>query len=662
MDGFALVRFYSFGVSVRILFPDNSLSVSNPISIEELIGTVNALKADLIACNVGEPARGFPLPVHLPDGRSLRLDFSQPGPLAAMHPEHVGFVLLNSLGEVTATWGLADRLPHLAKGTNLIAGILAPSLQAAFEGRPTVEYIDGYRYFACPGKRGEPWLLLLVTNAHEERTAKLEAAHHERIGSVLSTLGTRLSMNQNVQLLSVAAAHEICSAADLAAVLIWLRNADRPGYSLKAHVGVNRHGTQTLQFIEDGGHATCIAELVAGSKQHYHHDSVYDNVLTNSLEAKICYLQPGGVSVHPLITGDRVLGVIEVIGREGDEAFPHQLGLFKTVAEHLALALNGAMMYENLERLATHDPLTGIANHRTMQEFLHNRVSEAKRTKEEIGVIMIDVDHFRTFNEEEGHEAGDTALKAVAEALSQSLRSYDLAARYGGEEFTVILPGSGPEATITAAERIRTAIEALRVQVPSGNSRRVTASIGCAVFPYSAQDPTAILRAADNALYEAKRCGRNRVATHQNIAPQPPASALDLEQLRRWLDPEEEQNASGLVDKIERPLAALSEVYRLSPLQRDIIRGAVLISSAYLHGASRTRIESDPAARPLLPALKGLQERFDGTGPLNMKGPRIPLLGRISAALIALGTNNSFDEGQLDPQIVSVLIELDSAA
>ena len=88
----------------------------------------------------------------------------------------------------------------------------------------------------------------------------------------------------------------------------------------------------------------------------------------------------------------------------------------------------------------------------------------------------------------------------------------------------------------------------------------------------------------------------------------------------------------------------------------------MLISSAYLHGASRTRIESDPAARPLLPALKGLQERFDGTGPLNMKGPRIPLLGRISAALIALGTNNSFDEGQLDPQIVSVLIELDSAA
>ena len=113
-------------------------------------------------------------------------------------------------------------------------------------------------------------------------------------------------------------------------------------------------------------------------------------------------------------------------------------------------------MFESVEKLAAFDPLTGIGNHRTLQEFLHRRILEAERSEGTIGAIMLDVDHFRRFNEEEGHDAGDSVLKMVADVLRACVRPYDLAARYGGEEFTVIMPGVDKETTESVAERIRT--------------------------------------------------------------------------------------------------------------------------------------------------------------------------------------------------------------
>ena len=137
--------------------------------------------------------------------------------------------------------------------------------------------------------------------------------------------------------------------------------------------------------------------------------------------------------------------------------FEEHLDLFETVSEHLALALNSTALYESAEKSALQDALTGIANHRAMQDFLHTRLEEARRSGQELGVVMIDVDHFRIFNEEHGHNAGDDVLRLVGETLRNCVRPYDLAARYGGEEFTLILPGAGRLGALSLAERCRLA-------------------------------------------------------------------------------------------------------------------------------------------------------------------------------------------------------------
>jgi diguanylate cyclase (GGDEF)-like protein len=123
---------------------------------------------------------------------------------------------------------------------------------------------------------------------------------------------------------------------------------------------------------------------------------------------------------------------------------------------------------------------------------------------------MVDVDHFRRFNEESGHDAGDRVLRQVARALSTCVRDYDLAARYGGEEFTLVLGGVSADQAYAIAERARLAVESLDCSV--------TASFGCAVFPDVAFEAGALLKAADQALYEAKRLGRNRTVVFGRAA------------------------------------------------------------------------------------------------------------------------------------------------
>ncbi len=154
------------------------------------------------------------------------------------------------------------------------------------------------------------------------------------------------------------------------------------------------------------------------------------------------------------------------------------------------------------EDQARRDPLTGLPNHGSMRAFLSRRLADCAQ----VGVVMADVDHFRRFNEEHGHAAGDQALVLAGAALRQAAPAGCLAARYGGEEFTMILPGRGLAETIEAAEAARRA-----VSQQSTAGAAITASFGAASFPDCGQDAEQLLARADQALYRAKRSGRNRV-------------------------------------------------------------------------------------------------------------------------------------------------------
>jgi diguanylate cyclase (GGDEF)-like protein/PAS domain S-box-containing protein len=167
-----------------------------------------------------------------------------------------------------------------------------------------------------------------------------------------------------------------------------------------------------------------------------------------------------------------------------------------------------------LARLAESDSLTGLRNHGAMQARLDEEVAHARRVGLPLSVVMVDVDHFKSFNDTWGHPAGDRVLMRVADVLRESARDTDLVARYGGEEFALVLPATDRGGAAVVADRVRAAVAAI-----TGLERRVTVSVGVATLVAAHPDPAALLAAADAALYAAKHAGRDRVVAAWTLAP-----------------------------------------------------------------------------------------------------------------------------------------------
>jgi diguanylate cyclase (GGDEF)-like protein len=188
---------------------------------------------------------------------------------------------------------------------------------------------------------------------------------------------------------------------------------------------------------------------------------------------------------------------------------------------HSALALRNARLLGENERLATRDSLTGLANRRLFDESLQREVARAQRLSTPVSLLLLDVDHFKQVNDTYGHQTGDEVLREVADALVANTKNYDVAARYGGDEFVVLLPGCCRDDAIRVAERVRNGIARAVGEAP------VTISAGVAAVPDNANDAERLMAAADAALYEAKRTGRDRVAgsgRNMEVVPPPPVS------------------------------------------------------------------------------------------------------------------------------------------
>lgn len=184
-------------------------------------------------------------------------------------------------------------------------------------------------------------------------------------------------------------------------------------------------------------------------------------------------------------------------------------------AEELALAtetiaqcLQVVRRHEQLSFFASRDPLTGLANRRSFEVDFDREFKLAERHETPLSLVILDVDHFKVFNDTYGHPAGDALLRGVGGAIAHAVRSTDFVARYGGEEFVIVLPHTDQVGAEAAAEKVLDAIRHLP-HVPGG---RVTASIGTATFPDDAHTAQALLQAADQAMYGAKRAGRNQVS------------------------------------------------------------------------------------------------------------------------------------------------------
>jgi diguanylate cyclase (GGDEF)-like protein len=216
---------------------------------------------------------------------------------------------------------------------------------------------------------------------------------------------------------------------------------------------------------------------------------------------------PESLLVIPLIAGDHRIGVLDVWRYGFDSFSDRDLEHCALFAHVTAAAWNNAQLYRELEARVHTDALTGLRNTRWLDETAPQETARSLRSGSSIGVLLLDLDHFKLVNDSGGHAAGDQVLREVARALRAVVRTGDDVVRFGGEEFLVLLHESGPEGALRVAEEIRAALSNGKA-VASG--ARVTASIGVAMFPMHGSTLDEVIRVADLAMYEAKAAGRDR--------------------------------------------------------------------------------------------------------------------------------------------------------
>jgi len=210
----------------------------------------------------------------------------------------------------------------------------------------------------------------------------------------------------------------------------------------------------------------------------------------------------------PLRAGHEMFGTLFLFGRSFDE--DARLTAFSLVGQSV-VALDNAKLHRIVERQALVDGLTGLANRRQSEGALRSEVSRSRRFGGPLSIVVGDLDDFKAVNDEHGHPVGDTVLREFARILERSVRDVDVAGRWGGEEFILVLPGTDGPGAVQLAERIRDYLEGRTLVTPEGAPVRITASFGVAEHePHL--EPEELMAAADSALYEAKRAGKNRVS------------------------------------------------------------------------------------------------------------------------------------------------------
>ncbi len=227
--------------------------------------------------------------------------------------------------------------------------------------------------------------------------------------------------------------------------------------------------------------------------------------------------EPSDLRSHaaiPLRTGDLIVGVLVVASSTYREMTPAEIERLQVIANQSSLALQNALLHEELERLSVTDRLTELYNHGYFQQRLEEELGRASRFAHTLSLIMLDIDDFKVFNDTFGHPRGDKVLQMVSDAIRENLREMDVAARYGGEEFVVVLPETDLEGARAVAERIRRSVEALSFIGGDGiPSVRKTISVGVASYPRNATTQGKLIETADHAMYVSKRSGKNRVVS-----------------------------------------------------------------------------------------------------------------------------------------------------
>ncbi len=286
-------------------------------------------------------------------------------------------------------------------------------------------------------------------------------------------------------------------------------------YLLDLDVSVGAHGAGSVTPGDSlprlrAGRAAERGALQAGEEALAAEDSAIREAMAS--QQTVAHLAPAGSLdlALPLLAGGRALGALDL--QLAQPLAEEDVRVLELLCAAVAVALQNAHLYQETQRLATTDPLTGLSNYRHFHDLLELEVQRARRMDYPVGLLMMDLDHFKEINDRYGHPTGDGVLRRVAEVLRGRLRRTDVVGRLGGEEFGAVLPGASLEEVAIVAEKIRQAVAEAPPPADGGaGPAAVTVSVGGTSARPEAADATHLVSCADQALYEAKNSGRNQV-------------------------------------------------------------------------------------------------------------------------------------------------------
>ncbi|MBE0616852.1 MAG: GGDEF domain-containing protein [Proteobacteria bacterium] len=259
-----------------------------------------------------------------------------------------------------------------------------------------------------------------------------------------------------------------------------------------------------------------LAGWVLESGHYLHYDAPRDGARRPLFSRDIRVPDFGSLILQPLRASTDTIGVFCAASLSAKAFDPAAVQFCEVLAQHGAQGISLLRAHEELERLATTDGLTDLANRRVFFDRLGAEILRSRRYEHGLALLILDADHFKKINDLHGHPAGDAVLRAVAQALAAFARETDLPARYGGEEFAILLPSTTEEGARALAERVRAGVEALQVAW-EGKVIPVRVSVGVATLEGESDSADGLVARADQALYAAKQTGRNKVVTHSEI-------------------------------------------------------------------------------------------------------------------------------------------------
>ena len=298
---------------------------------------------------------------------------------------------------------------------------------------------------------------------------------------------------------------------DFAAITLY--SGETRKHTIKRAVGDGAQRLENLTFRDN----TSLTAMVVKNRHYLPYRGEFDpkQQVVYTKRAKLSGMR--SLLILPLIVGEDAIGTLAIAARRSDAWGRAVRPTLSVVANQLAVAMSNAAAVKRLEELATTDGLTGCLNKRSFMEELERKLVSAERFGRELSLLVTDLDHFKMVNDTYGHDVGDVVIKELGAILMREKRDTDEVARFGGEEFCVLCEETDTEGALILAERIREVVGETVFQTELGEMS-VKASIGVATFPRDASTPEELFKITDQALYAAKRSGRNKVCTSSDVA------------------------------------------------------------------------------------------------------------------------------------------------